>query len=167
MLILTARMKANIPNGSMFVQLLSACINAITMALIDAGISVSGFISSSTVAIASNSSIQSGQIPADGELSSDGFFLDPTNEQIEISHGLLTAAWDHRGRQVFRSYKMNYDPSLTGNEGEQEDKFWQATDIAKKAAAKLLNFQRQTIKQKVLYEASAGLPAEGAATVKA
>jgi len=146
-------------------QILSACINAVTMALIDAGISVSGFISSSTVAIAP-SSPKPGQMSTDDDLASAGFFLDPTNEQVEISRALLTVAWDHRGRQVFQSYKLNYDRELEGNEGEQEDELWHATEIAKKAAAKLLNFQRQTIKQKVLYEASAGLPYESAVTAR-
>lgn len=129
------------------------------MALIDAGISVSGFITSATVAIGIKNTSDPSTMDVDKKENYQTLILDPTAEQSLRANSLLTIAWDHRGRQVLNSYHLAFQPDFSTEPNQQEELFWSATDLAKKSAAKILNFQRQTIKQKVLYEASAGLPA--------
>lgn len=139
-------------------QLLSACINATTMALIDAGVSVSGFISSATIAFPSSRPSSEGGMAVDAKEDEHDLLLDPTSEQTQSASAVLTVAWDNRGRQVYSAYKLQYDPDVPVDADEQEDKYWRAVELSKKASAKILNFQRQTIQQKVVYETSFGLP---------
>lgn len=125
------------------------------MALIDAGISVTGFVSSATVAVPINHLTKDGSMAVDNE---NDLLLDPTAEQAKNAGALLTVAWDQRGRQVYSAYKLQYNPDIAVDADEQDEKYWRAVELSKKASAKLLNFQKQTIQQKVTYESSYGLP---------
>lgn len=129
------------------------------MALVDAGISVSGFITSSTIAIGQKSTSSSSDMDVDGSQNSSTLILDPTSEQSQDAHSLLTVAWDQRGRKVLNNYKLSYTQDYSLDPNLQDELFWSAIELGKKSAAKILNFQRQTIKQKVLYEASSGASA--------
>lgn len=132
------------------------------MALIDAGIAMTGFVSSATVAVGVPNLPSASEMAVDGPVDSD-LILDPNEDQSDQAHAILVAAWDQKGRQLLSSYKLRYNPKEEQKSpGEQEDSYWRATGLANKAAAKTLNFQRQTIKQKLLYESSAGLPSSTA-----
>lgn len=127
------------------------------MALIDAGISVSGFVSSATVAISSNSHSTGSGMDVDSKTTESDILLDPTTAQAKKAGALMTIAWDQRGRQVYSEYKLQYDPDTPVDADEQDEKYWRAVELSKKAAAKTLNFQRQTMQQKVIYESSFAL----------
>jgi ribonuclease PH len=155
-------------NNSLFLaQLFSACINGTTMALIDAGISLSGFVTSTTIAIMDKGATNGISMAVDGQQEDSQFILDPTANQASAARAMLTVAWDQRGRQVLSSYKLNYDKQMPTEPSNQEDYFWTASELGSKAAAKVLAFQRQTITQKILYEGSAGLPSTSASSTKA
>lgn len=127
------------------------------MALIDAGISMTGFVTSTAVAIFDNVASSESSMAVDGENAHD-IILDPTDEQSKSARASLTVAWDQKGRQVLSSFNLNYEAKMRTKPAKIEDDFFRATELAQKAAAKVLNFQRQTIKQKILYETSAGVP---------
>lgn len=127
------------------------------MALIDAGISVSGFVSSATVAISSKSLSAASGMDVDSKTSESDISLDPTAELAKKAGALMTIAWDQRGRQVYSEYKLQYDPDTPVDADEQDEKYWRAVELSKKASAKILNFQRQTMQQKVIYESSFAL----------
>lgn len=125
------------------------------MALIDAGISVSGFISSATIACPTVSGDNQDGMAVDAKESENDLLLDPTDEQSREADALMTIAWDQRGKQVFCDYKLKHSPSRSVDADAQDDQYWRAVALAKKASAKILNFQRQTIQQKVIYESAA------------
>lgn len=125
------------------------------MALIDAGVSVSGFVSSTTIACPEVPSQDGSGMKVDAKDSEKNLLLDPNDEQSRSSGATLTIAYDQRGKQVFSDYKLKYDPSASVDADAQEEQYWSAVSLAKTASAKILNFQRQTIQQKVIYESAA------------
>lgn len=115
-------------------QIMSCCINGITMALVDAGISITNFIGSSTIALSKE----------------NNHIIDPDLETIKSSSSYAVTAWDQNGKQLLSWYRNN--DNKTKEQAKQIKDYWKLIELGKQASAKIIDFQQQTIKQKLLYE---------------
>ncbi|XP_049848527.1 exosome complex component RRP46-like [Schistocerca gregaria] len=120
-------------------NILSCCINAMAMALIDAGVSISHLVSAVTLSTTHR--------PDPSEPFS--ITLDPTQEQLQLSLCSLVTAWNHTGTSSFELL-LNHCPP---NDPDLSVTAYRATLAASKlAASKILHFQRLSLTQKTLYQ---------------
>lgn len=111
---------------------MSCCINAVTMALVDAGIPIKSLIAATTFAIKDKSSM-------DIEDESK-FILNPSFEELVSSPISGFYSFNAEGKQVAK-YIKNSDQSITLNEND----IIKLNEMAKNETEKLIKFQKKVI----------------------